>query len=320
MKDAGAARASVSSRCAWAAVWAVRGSLKSIERAPSHCAALTFDDLFALVPAGIGAWTAAGAPQTDEARLFGGMLIGLAIVAASRETPRCHALHAFFIGPGSKQEAFAFAVERTRDGRSFATRRVEIRQRERLLLAVYSSHHAGDPGPEHQFVMPDVPAPEDVEDRRLTRARRAQERGTTARRYLAETMLDVRPFDLPDVASSGAIGRRAIWMHPRERLRGGRDIHQAAIAFASDVGLIGTGLRAHNHCGDGGEIEAASLDHSIWFHRDASADDWLLHVQCAPVAAHGKGLSQSAIFTRDGQLVASAAQQFLARRKRLRHT
>ena len=261
---------------------------------------------------------AAGAPPTDEPRLFGGMLIGQAIVAASQQTTRAHALHALFIAPGSKQEPFECVVERTRDGGSFATRRVEIRQRDRLLLSAYTSHHAGDEGPEHQFAMPDVPPPETLEDQRLTRARRAAEYGKMARQHLAEAMLDARSVDLPALPWQGSVAARAMWVRPRERLRGGRDVHQAAIGFASDMGLVHVGLRSHAGVDDRRNLEAASLDHSIWFHRDACADDWMLHVQCAPIAAQGRGFSQSVIYTRDGRLVASAAQEFLARRKRVR--
>ena len=292
----------------------VRGSLKSFEPA-SPIRAGSFAELFALSPDGAGRWTAAGAPQTDERRLFGGVLIGQAIVAASEGTTRCHALHALFIGPGSKQEPFELAVERTRDGRSFATRRVEIRQRKRLLLAAYSSHHDGDDGPEHQLAMPDVPLPEDLEDQRDARARRAAEHGKPARRYLSETMLDARSCDWPVVPRSGSVEGRAVWFRPREPLCGGPQIHRAAIGFASDVGLVSVGLQRHDGARDGG-LEAASLDHSIWFHSDADAGEWMLHLQRASVAAHGRGLAQSTIFTRDGKHVASAAQEFLARRER----
>ncbi len=278
---------------------------------------MTFDDLFALAEAGHG-WTAPGAPPTDETRPFGGLLLGQAIVAASAFTRRCHALHALFIGQGVSQLPFDVSVDRTRDGGSFTTRRVEISQRGRLLLAAYSSHHDGDAGPEHQAAMPVLPGPESLEDQRVTRAARAEQRGKPAPRILAEAMLDARPVELPP-GSDGVEGRRAVWFRPRQAIRGGPDIHQAVIAFASDMGLVRVGLQVHNTRGDGGPLQVASLDHAIWFHGDARADDWMLHVQRSPVAAHGRGLSQASIFTRNGKLVASAAQEFLARRRRDQH-
>ena len=277
---------------------------------------MTFDTLFALSAAEAG-WTAPGAPPTDEQRLFGGLLLAQAIVAASAGTRACHSLHALFIGVGWKEQPFDIAVERTRDGGSFATRRVEIRQRDRLLLAAYSSHHDGDEGPEHQMAMPALPPPETLEDQRAVRARRAEERGLPVTHYLAEEMLDMRAVELPiDREGGGVEGRRAVWFRPRAPITGGRAAHQAAIAFASDMGLVRAGLQAHYVLGDGGPLQAASLDHSMWFHRDAVANDWMLHVHRAPVTAHGRGLAHAAIFTRDGQLVASAAQEFLSRRRR----
>ncbi len=271
---------------------------------------MTFDELLALEPAGEGRWRAPIPPPTDETRPFGGLLLAHAVVAASADTSRCHALHALFINAGSKQEPFEIQAERTRDGRSFATRRVEIRQHGRLLLAAYSSHHDGDDGPEHQTRMPDLPPPETLEDQRLTRAHRDEARGRTQRRYLAETMLDARPV-APHATRCDDIGR-AIWFRPRAPVRGGHAMHRAVIAFASDMGLVHVGLQRHATMS--GALQAASLDHAIWFHRDAVADDWMLHVQHAPVAAHGRGLSQATIFTREGRLVAHVAQEFLARR------
>ena len=277
---------------------------------------MTFEDLFALTAAGADRWTAPGPPQTDEPRLFGGLLLGHAIMAVSIETKPCHALHALFVGAGSKREPLDLAVTRTRDGRSYATRQVELRQRGRVLLVGFSSHHGGDAGPEHAIAMPDVPAPESLEDQRLVRVRHAEAAGAPAKRYTAEELLDIRPIELPLGQNRGVEGRRAIWFKSREPLSGDLTLHKAAIAFASDVGLVHVGLLAHVKLGDGAPLQATSLDHSLWFHREAPADDWMLHVQRAPIAVHGRGLAHAAIFTRDGCMVASAAQEFLARRKR----
>ena len=276
---------------------------------------MSFDELFALAPAGADRWTAPQPPQTDEPRLFGGLLLGHAIVAASMGTTRCHALHALFIGAGSKAAAMELAVTRTRDGRSYATRQVELRQEERLLLTGLTSHHEGDEGPEHQIQMPDLPGPETLEDQRVLRARHAEARGRTARNYLGEVMMDARPIEMPLDQAQGVEGRRAVWFKPRQPIRGGTAVHQAAIAFASDMGLVHVGMQAHNTLGDRGPLQATSLDHSLWFHSDGLANDWMLHVQRAPIATQGRGLAHASIFTRDGRLVASAAQEFMARRK-----
>ena len=278
---------------------------------------MTFDELFALSPAAgheadAARWMAPGAPPTDEPRLFGGVLIAQAIVAASHGTKACHALHAFFVGVGETPTPFEVAVERTRDGRSFATRRVEIRQDGRLLLAGHTSHSDGDDGPDHQFAMPDLPPPETLEDQRATRTRNAEARGGKTRRYLAEEMLDFRPIELPPGAPGSSGPVRAIWFRPRTPIEGGPAMHRAAIGFASDLALVHAGLLAHRRAG-GGQLQAASLDHSLWFHREASANDWMLHVQRSPSAARGRGLARAEIYSRDGTLVASVAQEFLAR-------
>ncbi len=277
---------------------------------------MTFDDLFAITHIEENRWIAPGAPRTDEPRLFGGLLLGQAIVAASRGARSCYALHALFIGAARRQAPFDISVEVTRDGRTFSTRRIEIRERQRLLFSAYCSHHDGEDGPEHQVEMPDVSSPETLEDRRLARARRAGGSGLAPKRYIADEMLDVRPIEPPSRAR-GTEARRAIWFRSRERILGSPEIHQAAIAFASDMGLVHVGLQLHHDAfGEGSRIEAASLDHSIWFHRDVTADDWMLMVQRSPTAAHGRGFSDAQIFARDGRLVATVAQAFFVRRER----
>ncbi len=270
---------------------------------------MDLDALFALQMDADGLWSAPPAPGTDEKRLFGGVLIGQAIVAASRGTRRCHSLHAYFIGVGAKELAFSITTERTRDGGSFATRRFDIRQGERLLLTGQSSHHDGDDGPDDQSAMPDLPPPEGLEDQRETRGRRAADASKPWRRYLADELMDIRPVELP---VDGAEARRAIWFRPRSPIRGDQAMHQAAIGFASDAGLVHVGLLNHARR-QGGEVQAASLDHAIWFHREASANEWMLHVQHSATTASGRGLSRAKVFSRSGTLVASVAQEFLAR-------
>ena len=269
---------------------------------------MTFDALFAMTPAGPGTWIGPATPRTSEPRVFGGVLIGQAIVAASAQTQRCHALHAFFIGVGEMQAPFNVSVEKIRDGGSFATRRIDIRQDARLLLTGHTSHHDGDDGPEGHMAMPDVPSPETLQDQRVMRVNTAVASGKPVRRYLAEELLDIRP-----TPPAKPMQARAVWFRPRTPIEGGDAIHQAAMGFASDSGLVHVGLRTYAQDID---VQAASLDHNMWFHRAAFANAWMLHVQTAPSMSQGRGFSQASIFTRDGVLVASVAQEFLARRKK----
>ena len=272
---------------------------------------MTFEQLFAIEPVGGGRWRGVGVPATDEPRVFGGVLIGQAIIAASALTRPCHALHGFFVNAASMLEPFDIDVTTVRDGGSFGTRRIDVRQGTTILFAGHSSHHEGDPGPERQSLMPDLPPPESLEDQRAVRAGRAGNAGSRWRRFLADEMLDVRPVDLPPDAGSGD-ARRAIWFRPRARMGAGPALHKAVIGFASDTGLVHVGLMGHGFRA----VQSASLDHSIWFHRDASADGWMLHLQRSSGTANGRGLSQAEIFSSDGTLVASVAQQFLARTRR----
>ncbi len=273
---------------------------------------MAFDDLFALSSGGPSTWLAPGVPDTDEKRLYGGLLLGQAVVAGSADTRRCHALHALFLRSGGKRQTFEADVERVRDGRNFSTRRITIRQGDRVLLEAYSSHHDGEPGPRYGDTMPVVPPPEALEDQYLCRRNLALEQGVPCPDYLAERLLDARPIESDPDPSRRTEGRRSMWIRPRRPISGPIAIHQAAIAFASDLGLVHVGLQAHRALG-GGRLDATSLDHGIWFHREAKADDWMLHVQRAPIVTDGRGFAEASIFARNGQLVASAAQEFLAR-------
>ena len=262
-------------------------------------------------------WTAPGAPPTNERVVFGGLVVAQAIVAASVETRPLHSLHAFFIGGGEKERTFDIHVERSRDGGSFATRHVEIRQGERLLLAAYTSHHDGDKGPEHQVAMPDITPPEKLEDFSVLRKRRDEQAGRPVRNYIADQLLDVRHADQP-AATPGAASSMAVWFRSRETLadmQTNQPLHQAVVAFASDVPMVFVGLKDHVRA-PGVALQTASLDHSIWFHRQAQADDWMLYTLASPIVRNGRGLSHGSIFNRRGELVASVAQEFLARTSR----
>ena len=277
---------------------------------------MTLSDLLTLTPVAPGVWTAPGAPPTNERVVFGGLVVAQAVLAASVDTRPLHSLHAFFIGGGEKERPFEIHVERSRDGGSFSTRHVEIHQGERLLLAAYTSHHEGDQGPEHQVTMPKVTAPEKLEDFSLARRRRDEQAGRVPRHYIADQLLDVRHVEESNFLPHSD-ATMAVWFRCRDQVVGDHAMHQAAIAFASDVPLVHVGLKHHWQPG-GPPMQTASLDHSLWFHRDAQADEWLLYTLDSPIVRNGRGLSRGMIFNRDGQLVASVAQEFLARSNRPR--
>ena len=221
-----------------------------------------------------------------------------------------------FVGTGEKQRPFDLSVERTRDGGSFSTRHVEIKQGERLLLAAYTSHHDGDEGPEHQVDMPKVTPPEKLEESLSIRQRRDTQAGKPLRRqYIADLMLDVRHVSDSTFPQRESEPTLAVWFRSRKPIQGGPVTHQAAIAFASDVPLVHVGLMNHAPL-PSAPRQTASLDHTMWFHRDARADDWLLYTLHSPIVRSGRGLSHGSIFNRQGELVASVAQEFMSRNAR----
>ena len=252
---------------------------------------------------------------SDEKRVFGGQLLCQALLAAGRTAPNvsCNSLHVLFVGPGEASKPFEIDVTRIRDGRSFASRQVTVRQSDKLILSAMASFHRGDDGPEHELNALEVPRPEDLKDQREVRHANAAANGKAARTYSAETMLDARPFEMPVDESAGVEGRRCLWIRSRAPLADEPILHQAAIAYASDMGMVNVSLRPHIAYGDGRPIDFASLDHALWFHRPARADEWLLCVQRSPAAVAGRGLAFSHIYTREGALVATCAQESLVR-------
>jgi acyl-CoA thioesterase-2 len=253
--------------------------------------------------------------QIEERRTFGGLLVAQALVGASSTVHQrpAHSLHLLFLTPGAARQQTTVKVERLRDGQRFSARQVQLLQSGKTLASGLVSFHQGDEGPSHQVQMPDAPDPETLEDQRDLRRRNAELRGKPARHFIAEELLDSRPVELPLDRTQGVEGRRFHWFKTRQMLAGGPILHQAMIAFASDMGMVHVGLRVHHQLGDSRAIDAASLDHAIWFHQPARADEWLLQVQRSSVTGNGRGWSRSFIFSRSGILVATVAQEFLAR-------
>jgi|JI6StandDraft_1071083.scaffolds.fasta_scaffold00306_21 acyl-CoA thioesterase-2 len=251
----------------------------------------------------------------DEHRTFGGLVLAqvLAAAAATVGDRRCHSLHLLFAGAGDARHPIHLNVDRLRDGRHFTARNVRAEQQGRFLASATLSFSNGNSGPQRQIAMPSAPDPESIEDQRVTRQRNAIARGAPVWRNVAEELIDARPVERLHCDNDSA-PCRMLWFKSRKELGEDAAAHQQLIVFASDMGLVHLHLAAHNAQG-GGALEAASLDHAIWFHRHARADEWLLHVQRAPVAHAGRGLSQGAIFNRQGDHVASVAQEVLIRQK-----
>ncbi len=252
-------------------------------------------------------------------RLFGGQVIAQALAAAERtvdEGRSAHSLHAYFLRTGSNELPISYMVTNDFDGRSFSNRRVVASQQGEAILNLTASFHVGEVGVEHQRMpMSMVTPPEELEPMSRQLARLAQEWGpgteVPIKRPLA---FDVRTVEKPCWLTgdrSEAVAHT--WVRAVAPLPDDPRVHRAVLAYASDMQLLMTALRPHGKSMVRGDARGASLDHAIWFHEPFRADEWLLYVTESPWAGNGRGFTRGQIFTRDGRLVASTAQEGVVR-------
>ncbi len=259
-------------------------------------------------------------PQVGWQRVFGGQVIGQALVAACRtvEDRQPHSLHAYFLLPGDPKVPIIYEVERLRDGRSFTTRRVKAIQHGRAIFAMSVSFHRDEPGFEHQIAMPVVPGPEELPSEAEVKAGILPRMPDPVRAYYErERPIELRPVEYERYAARTPMKPAFnVWIRATGRLPDDPAIHQAVLAYASDMTLLDSALVAHGRTVFDRSIQGASLDHALWFHRPFRADEWLLYAQDRPSASGARGFSRGSIFTRDGVLVASVAQEGLIRDSR----
>jgi acyl-CoA thioesterase-2 len=268
----------------------------------------------------VGPGQFAGPPERDSrTRVFGGHVLGQALAAAcfTVDGRVCHSLHAYFLRPGKPGRPIEYEVQAMRDGQAFAMRKVVAVQRDEPTLELIASFDRGDLGPEHGIAMPDVPGPETFpdEDTRIAQAIEgapAEMREMLARKRPIEAIrVDARSFF--DRTPTTAPTRT--WMRTRGRLLDDPNLHRCALAYASDMGALEPSMRAIGAgFGDSG-MQVASLDHALWFHRPFRFDDWLLFVFESVSVAAGRGMNRGSVWSRDGQLVASIAQEGVMRKR-----
>jgi len=256
-------------------------------------------------------------PDTSLQRVFGGQVAGQAMIAAARTTPSdyaIHSLHSYFLRPGDPAVPIVYDVESIREGRSFATRRVAARQHGRGIFFLTADFQRPEVGFDHQDPMPDVPSPDDSMDvADVFRDRAGRESSTWEREWSA---LDVRYVDMSGAADPSRAAQNRLWIRIAGAMGDDPITQQAAFTYASDLTLLGSTLGPHGvHIGSP-SIQPASLDHAIWFHRPFRADEWWLYDQYSPSASGGRGLALARVFTQDGRLVASVAQEGLIRIRR----
>jgi acyl-CoA thioesterase-2 len=257
-------------------------------------------------------------PNEGWRQIFGGQVLAQALLSASRTVPeerQPHSLHSYFMRPGDINHPIIFQVERLRDGKSFNTRRVTAVQHGAAILNLSASFQIKEEGFSHQITMPDVPPPE----KSLTRLELAE----TYKNDMSPELLNrlSRPFaiDLRLVAAENMsrpqkqAPQRSVWMRLDTDLPPDYPWHAHMLAYASDMTLLETSLRPHGMSLFSPNLQIASLDHAMWFHRPCRMDEWLLYVQDSPSASAARGFSQGNIFRRNGELVVSVAQEGLIR-------
>jgi acyl-CoA thioesterase II len=264
-------------------------------------------------------------PQESLLRVFGGQVAAQAMVAAGRtvrDDQVVHSLHGYFLRPGDPFRPIVYEVDRTRDGRSFTTRRVTAVQRGEAIFTMSASFQVVEDGITHQADMPETPGPDGLDRRDRPPVPAPKPAHTTTGRALTWP-LDVRYVDhAPWDAAVAPQANNRVWLRADGELPPptdprGRLLHACVLTYASDLTLLEATLIPHvEGSARSRQVDLASLDHAVWFHRPFRADDWLLYVQESPNAGGGRGLATGRLFTAEGTLVASVVQEGLIRRRR----
>ncbi len=259
-------------------------------------------------------------PQTGWQRVFGGQVIGQALVAAMRtvddERP-VHSLHGYFMRPGDPSVPIVYEAERYRDGRSFATRRVVAIQHGKPIFTMAASFHKVEKGLSHQIDMSNVPQPEELPTEKEILAQLQDRIPEIMRRYFSRNRaIELRRASHRDFLDpKPGAPEQHVWIRPTGKIPDDPAVHQAILAYASDFTLLDTALVPLGTNFFDQTLQMASLDHAMWFHRSFRADDWLLYSQDSPTSGGSRGFTRGSIYNRDGVLVASAVQEGLIRKK-----
>ena len=249
-------------------------------------------------------------------RVFGGQVLAQSLVAAQRTIAAdrfVHSMHGYFLRPGAVDQPITFSVDRIHDGRSFSTRRTQAYQAGLPILSMIASFQDEDEGFDHQTDMPaDLPTPEELPN--------TAELIGHLDHPVAQFWATERPFDMRHIPSpvylsvEGAhVAHQAVWLKTIGPLPDDPNLHRAALAYASDYSILESILRRHGLPWATPGIKIASLDHAMWWHRFGRVDEWMLYVQESPTATGGRGLSLGRIYSRDGVLLASVAQEGMIR-------
>ncbi len=262
----------------------------------------------------------ATSPSEGWQRVYGGQVIGQALVAAARTVDPdrfAHSLHGYFLRPGDTEVPILYKVDRIRDGKSFTTRNVHAIQHGRPIFSMLISFQGIEDGFDHQMDAPaDVPPPESLRSEEELRAEEAKAHPELFSDWsFSERPIDFRPIHPQNLVNPVAQEpRNWAWMKVKGALPDDQSLHQCALAYLSDWSLLDTAFYPHAVSFLQDNIQTASLDHAMWFHRPFRADEWMLYVQDSPSASGSRGFNRGLIYSRDGTLIASATQEGLMRR------
>jgi acyl-CoA thioesterase-2 len=256
-------------------------------------------------------------PAADRIRIFGGQVVAQALTAAYKtvEGRICHSLQSYFIRPGDPKQPVLYQVERSRDGKSFATRRVIAIQKGEQIFNLACSFQVPEDGYDHADEMPPAPLPNEVPDENERWREMFKDQPEQLKHWVRDRPIELRPVSPVNLLKPEPTGSsHQVWFRATRDLGDDVAINQVLLAYASDYSLLGTAMRPHGASWMSG-VQTASLDHILWFHRPTNFSRWHLYVQDSPSASGARGFNRGAIYREDGVLVASAAQEGLIRRR-----
>jgi acyl-CoA thioesterase II len=256
-----------------------------------------------------------GSPQ-----VFGGQVLGQALTAASAtvEGRVVHSLHAYFLRRGDFNAPIVYQVDRSLDGHSFSNRRVVAIQHGEQIFNMAASFQVPEDGFDHQIGMPQVPRPEELPDSSVPPRELLERLPERMRRFFQQP----RPFEfrlvqqVDPLRPRRAAPARQVWFRAVGRLPDDEKLHRCLLAYVSDYFLLDTATLPHGISMLHGSIIMASIDHAMWFHRPLRVDEWLLYAVESPSASGARGFARASVFSLDGRLVASTAQEGLVRSKK----
>ena len=256
-------------------------------------------------------------PEADRIRIFGGQVVAQALTAAYKtvEGRVCHSLQSYFIRPGDPKQPVLYQIERSRDGKSFATRRVIAIQKGEQIFNLACSFQTPEDGYDHADTMPSAPLPATVPDENERWREMFKDQPEQLKHWVRDRPIELRPVSPVNLLKPEPVpSSHQVWFRATRDLGDDIAINQVLLAYASDYSLLGTAMRPHGASWMSG-VQTASLDHILWFHRPTNFSRWHLYVQDSPSASGARGFNRGAIYREDGVLVASAAQEGLIRKR-----